>query len=50
LEPILTPVWTYFVAGELPGTWTYVGGGVIVFALAYRYLPSMQFARSSASP
>lgn len=44
LEPILTPVWTYFVAGELPGTWTYVGGAVILFALAYRYFPSMQNA------
>ena len=37
LEPILTPVWTYFVAGESPGVWTYVGGAVILFALAYRF-------------
>lgn len=40
LEPILTPVWTYFIAGEVPKGWTFVGGGVILLALAYRYWPS----------
>ncbi len=42
LEPILTPVWAVLVAGsrEAPGLWTYVGGTVILLALAYRYFPS----------
>jgi DME family drug/metabolite transporter len=40
LEPILTPVWTYLVAGEMPDPWTYVGGAIILFALAYRYFPA----------
>jgi drug/metabolite transporter (DMT)-like permease len=39
VEPILNPVWTYLVAGEVPHPWTYVGGAVIVAALAYRYWP-----------
>ncbi len=42
LEPILTPVWTFFVAGETPEVWTYVGGAVILLALAYRYWPRGQ--------
>jgi drug/metabolite transporter (DMT)-like permease len=44
LEPILTPVWTYFVNGEQPEVWTYVGGAVILVALAYRYFPSKPLA------
>lgn len=39
LEPILTPVWTWLIAGEAPETFTYVGGAVILAALAYRYWP-----------
>lgn len=46
LEPILTPVWTYFVAGEVPGVWTYVGGAVILLALGYRYFPSILHSRA----
>jgi len=42
LEPILTPVWTFFVAGETPQVWTFVGGAVILLALAYRYWPRGQ--------
>jgi DME family drug/metabolite transporter len=40
LEPILTPVWTYFVAGETPQLWTFVGGAVVLLALAFRYWPA----------
>jgi drug/metabolite transporter (DMT)-like permease len=44
LEPLLTPVWSVLVAGrqEAPGLWTYVGGAVILVALAYRYFPSKE--------
>jgi drug/metabolite transporter (DMT)-like permease len=44
LEPILNPVWTWMVCGELPNEWTYVGGAIILAALAYRYWPSKPFA------
>jgi drug/metabolite transporter (DMT)-like permease len=40
LEPILTPVWAYLVANDVPDVWTFVGGAVILAALAYRYFPS----------
>lgn len=39
LEPILTPLWTFFVADETPQLWTWIGGAVILLALAYRYWP-----------
>jgi drug/metabolite transporter (DMT)-like permease len=45
LEPILNPIWTYLVAGEVPHPLTYVGGAVILTALAYRYWP-----RNSVEP
>ena len=39
LEPILNPVWTWCICGERPNNLTYVGGAVILVALAYRYWP-----------
>jgi drug/metabolite transporter, DME family len=39
LEPLLNPVWAYLVAGEVPHATTFVGGGIIVGALAWRYWP-----------
>ncbi|MBI2806894.1 MAG: DMT family transporter [Planctomycetes bacterium] len=41
LEPILTPVWTYLIAGEMPEIGTFLGGAVILAALAYRYFPGV---------
>jgi drug/metabolite transporter, DME family len=45
LEPILNPVWTWLIADEVPSVWTFVGGAVILAALAYRYLPGKGFGR-----
>jgi drug/metabolite transporter (DMT)-like permease len=39
LEPLLNPIWTYFMAGETPSRWTFIGGGIILAALAWRYWP-----------
>jgi drug/metabolite transporter (DMT)-like permease len=39
LEPILNPLWAYFVAGEAPSSFEFVGGIFIVGALAWRYWP-----------
>ncbi|MFO0965575.1 MAG: EamA family transporter [Gemmataceae bacterium] len=41
LEPILNPVWAYLVSPrtEAPDAWTYLGGAIILLALAYRYAP-----------
>jgi DME family drug/metabolite transporter len=41
LEPILNPIWAYLVSGDHPtNPLTYVGGAVILAALAYRYWPA----------
>lgn len=39
LEPLLNPLWAYYASGETPSGWTFAGGAVVLFALAYRYLP-----------
>jgi drug/metabolite transporter (DMT)-like permease len=36
LEPVLNPIWTWLVRGEQPGTWTIVGGAIIVGATAIK--------------
>ena len=37
LEPLLLPVWVYWVWSEVPDTWTLVGGGLILAGLVLRY-------------
>jgi drug/metabolite transporter, DME family len=44
LEPMLNPLWAYLIAGEMPEVWTFVGGAVILVALAYRYFPTKPLA------
>ncbi len=38
LEPVLSPVWTFVLAGERPGPWALAGAGVILLATAWRTL------------
>ncbi|XXF79924.1 EamA family transporter [Myxococcaceae bacterium GXIMD 01537] len=38
LEPVLNPVWTFLLAGERPGPWALVGGGIILLATLWRTL------------
>jgi drug/metabolite transporter (DMT)-like permease len=45
LEPVLNPVWTYLFAGERPGPWAIVGGGVILAATAWRTVQPVLEAR-----
>lgn len=41
LEPILNPIWAYLIAPETetPTAWTFIGGGLLLAALAWRYAP-----------
>lgn len=38
VEPTLSPVWAWLVAGELPPIWTFMGGAVIVAAIVIQAL------------
>ena len=38
IEPVLNPLWVYFVIGEAPSTATLIGGGCILTGLAGRFL------------
>jgi drug/metabolite transporter (DMT)-like permease len=50
LEPILSPVWAYLVAGERPENATMIGGAFILGALAWRYWPLRKRAKSAPLP
>jgi len=39
LEPILNPLWAYLISGELPSSFTSIGGAFILGALVWRYWP-----------
>lgn len=39
IEPILCPLWAYFIAGHSPARETLIGGAFILAALIYRYWP-----------
>jgi DME family drug/metabolite transporter len=49
LEPVLNPVWTYLFAGERPGPWALLGGGVILLATVWRTLQPWLQERRGAS-
>jgi len=36
LEPVLNPVWTYLIMGEVPGTWALAGCAIILGAITYQ--------------
>ena len=44
VEPVLNPVWTWVLRGEHPGTWTIVGGAIILTASALRSLHDARVA------
>ena len=35
-EPLLNPIWTYLVVGEVPGFWTFIGGSVVLAVILVR--------------
>jgi len=41
LEPVLNPVWAYLLdpVRDTPTVWTLIGGGILLSALALKYLP-----------
>lgn len=43
IEPLLNPLWVFLLLGEGPGRWAVYGGGVILTAVAVRYvLPELR--------
>jgi drug/metabolite transporter (DMT)-like permease len=39
LEPLLNPLWAYWISGEQPSAYTLAGGAFILGALVWRYWP-----------
>lgn len=42
IEPLLNPVWAFLITPEkdTPNVWMFTGGGLILFALVWRYAPT----------
>lgn len=36
IEPLLNPLWVFLVVGELPGTWAFIGGFIVLLAVMGR--------------
>jgi drug/metabolite transporter (DMT)-like permease len=49
LEPVLNPIWTFLIAGERPGQWAIVGGGIVLLATLWRTLSPLWAKRASTT-
>lgn len=47
LEPILNPLWVFWVIGETPGPWALAGGAVVLGAVTLRALAGARSSRPS---
>jgi len=50
IEPVLNPVWAFFVHGERPGAWAIGGGAVIVAATAFKTWWDVRVEAASVAP
>lgn len=48
LEPVLNPVWSWLVHGEMPGSWAIAGGALILAATAVRTWWDASFSSTAA--
>ncbi|MCI0571430.1 MAG: DMT family transporter [Myxococcaceae bacterium] len=49
LEPVLSPIWAFLLAGEQPGPWALTGGAVILAATVWRTLQGLRTGGAPAS-
>jgi drug/metabolite transporter, DME family len=45
IEPVLNPVWVFFVLGERPSRWALIGGAIIITAVIIHMLIDARFKR-----
>jgi drug/metabolite transporter, DME family len=45
IEPVLNPVWVFFVLGERPSRWALIGGAIIITAVIIHMLLDARFKR-----
>jgi drug/metabolite transporter, DME family len=50
IEPVLNPVWVFFVLGEKPSRWALLGGAIIVFAVITHMLLDARLKRKTTEP
>lgn len=50
IEPILNPLWVFLFIGEKPGTWTLIGGTVVIASVTGRSIIAGHYSRVQTSP
>jgi drug/metabolite transporter (DMT)-like permease len=50
IEPVLNPTWTWLIRGEHPGTYTIVGGAIIITATAIKSVFDARVPRMEQDP
>lgn len=50
IEPLLNPLWVFLFIGEKPGTWTLIGGAVVIASVTGRSIIAGHYSRIEASP
>jgi drug/metabolite transporter (DMT)-like permease len=50
IEPVLNPIWTWMIHGEQPGTYTIIGGAIIIAATAIKSVFDARAQRSTGDP
>jgi DME family drug/metabolite transporter len=52
IEPVLNPIWTWMIRDEQPGTYTIIGGAIIIAATAIKsaYDARVQGSEGDPSP
>ena len=50
IEPVLNPIWTWMIRGERPGTYTIIGGAIIIAATAIKTLFDARVQGSEEDP
>lgn len=50
IEPLLNPIWVFLFIGEKPGTWTLIGGAVVIASVTGRSIIASHLTRIEASP
>ena len=50
IEPVLNPIWTWMIRGERPGTYTLIGGAIIIAATAIKSIYDSRVQGSEGDP
>jgi len=48
IEPVINPIWTFLIVGEVPGKWAIIGGFIVITAVTARSLFIVHYIKRHA--